>query len=850
MSEESNDRVLLKEDKGFLAFYKSLDKSDNVIRFFDRKGYYSLHCENAVYIAMLHFKSMKALKYWTESITSTPLKKARTDTNLKTKPNVSLLSSSSSSSSQDNDSNDGYACLTIREGIEFETVCQKLLAEKLRIEVWTPKPNRLNQWECSRHCSPGNMQMFEDILSVKGQSLMVALRVATVRGNRVIGAAFGDATLKSLGVLQFVDNEHLSNLGSFLLQMGVKECLIHIDDKNVDNKKVVEKLQDCDIPFTDVPNADFNVKNIEQDLTRLLGSVNNVLNELEQEYAMQSLSCLIKHLELLCNDRYFGKFKLETFNLDSYMRMDSATFRGLNIINEKESNQCNTPMGSRKLSQWIKQPLVDSEEIEKRLDFVEIFTNSLELRQSLRGNDLKKICDLDRLSKRFVGSKANLEDCVNLYDIVQRMPVLVSSLQAYDGQCAELISSTFVEPLQSIVANFSQYLAMVEQTIDLDRANESHELSRKDEKLISNASKYFTHATNKDGVRFSTTDLRRLSDECGKWSKQYAESQQALVDQALQVASSFVPIIDDLSYLIALLDVYVNLAHISSVAPTPFVRPKIFPMGTGDTVIIGGRHPCVEVQDGVNFIPNDIELNRERSQFHVITGPNMGGKSTFIRQVGVIILLAQIGCFVPAEEASISVVDCILTRIGAGDSQLRGVSTFMAEMLETSYILKTATKNSLIIIDELGRGTSTYDGFGLAWGIAEYICNQIGAYCLFATHFHELTVLAELIPVVNNLHVSANITDNRLTLLYKIENGSCDQSFGIHVAIMAGFPEEVIEIARSKASELESFESNSLKKNIHQFLEEFKSLNLDENSPDKGLDMVNNLLLKYQIDLD
>ncbi|GAM22018.1 hypothetical protein SAMD00019534_051930 [Acytostelium subglobosum LB1] len=914
-----DEKVQLKEDKGFVTFYKSIEKKDNVIKLFDRKGYYSIHGDDAVFVAMLHFKSMKALKYWAD-VPSTPLKKQRVDTSAaasKAKPTLSrsgsMLDDNIGSGSQD--AQPGFAYLTIREGIEFETVVQKLVAEKLRVEIWSQKPNRINQWEVSRHCSPGNIQMFEDVLNMKGQSLMVALRVSSERGNRVIGAAFGDASLKTLGVLQFVDNEHLSNLGSFLLQMGVKECLIHVDEKSVDNKRVVEKLQDCDLPFTDIPNADFNVKNIEQDLTTLLGSVNSVLNELNQEHAMQALSCLIKHLDLLSNPNYFGKFKLETFNLDSYMRLDSATFRGLNIISDDESSKsmsifnlldkCNTPMGSRKLAQWIKQPLVDADEIEKRLNFVEVFVDALELRQSLKSNDLKKICDLDRLSKKFVGGKANLEDCVNLYGIVQRLPVLLSSLQNYSGQCAELVSESFTVPLESIVSNFAQYLAMVEQTIDLDLANDSHEyvirstfsevlskidtqkknvmnkinqlrekiaddlgideaklklhqsdkdgylfrMGRKDEKLIrGSTSKYFTHGTQKDGVRFSTTELRTLNEQYTKLASLYSEKQQSLVQQALDVAASFIPLVDELSALIATIDVYVNLAHVSATAPTPFVRPKMHPMGTGDTVIVGGRHPCVEIQDGVNFIPNDIQLIRDKSKFHVITGPNMGGKSTFIRQTGIIILMAQIGCFVPADEASISIVDCILTRIGAGDSQLRGVSTFMAEMLETSYILRTATQNSLIIIDELGRGTSTYDGFGLAWGIAEYICNQIGAFCLFATHFHELTVLSDLIPVVNNLHVSANISDNRLTLMYKVEEGSCDQSFGIHVAIMAGFPQEVIDVAKAKANELESFESNSLKKNINQFLEEFKQMDLEKLPAEKGLSMVNDLLLKYAIE--
>jgi len=319
------------------------------------------------------------------------------------------------------------------------------------------------------------------------------------------------------------------------------------------------------------------------------------------------------------------------------------------------------------------------------------------------------------------------------------------------------------------------------------------------------------HRLLKNGVYFSTKALRQLGTKKQDLLVEYDKHQREIVVHSMEMAVTYIPLLEKASLIIAELDVLASLAHVAAFSPHGYCKP-VMTDSEDDGVGIelqGARHPCVELQENVEFIPNDFNLVYGSSTFWLVTGPNMGGKSTYIRSLGAIIAMAQIGSYVPCTNAKINIVHHILARVGAGDVQDRGISTFMAEMLEANSILRTATKRSLIIVDELGRGTSTFDGFGLATAISEYIVQRIGCMTVFATHFHELTALADREKSVKNCHVTArpaNDGSNSLSFLYEVCAGPCLESFGIQVAEMANCPTSVIMNAKRKAKQMENFD--------------------------------------------
>ena len=547
---------------------------------------------------------------------------------------------------------------------------------------------------------------------------------------------------------------------------------------------------------------------------------------------------------------------IHPYTADKFMLIDSSTRRNLELVEtlrEKQKrgsllwvlDKTKTAMGARTLRGYVEQPLIDAQEINRRLAAVEELTQKPMLREEIR-EYLNPIYDLERLVSRISYQSANPRDMVSFASSLEMLPFIRQILKDFEAPVLKQIYED-MDPLEDVTDLIKR--AIVEDpplaqkdggiiregfNTDVDKyrrsrtdgkkwlaeleAREKERTGIKNLKIkynrvfgysleVTNSFKdqvpdnYVRKQTLANAERYITQELKDLEDLIlGAEDRLYALEYELFADVREKVGQEVVRI-QKTAKAVAALDVFASLALVAE--RNNFVKPKINENGVLD--IKGGRHPVVEQMiENDMFIANDTYLDNQKKRVSVITGPNMAGKSTYMRQTALIVLMAQIGSFVPAAKANIGIVDRIFTRVGASDDLASGQSTFMVEMTEVANILRNATAKSLLILDEIGRGTSTFDGLAIAWAVIEHISNTklCGAKTLFATHYHELTELEGKIPGVNNYCIAVKEKGDDIVFLRKIVKGGADKSYGIQVAKLAGVPDSVISRAKELVEEL------------------------------------------------
>lgn len=542
--------------------------------------------------------------------------------------------------------------------------------------------------------------------------------------------------------------------------------------------------------------------------------------------------------------------------MEEYMKLDGFSKRNLELVETIRSkgkkgsllwllDKTVTAMGGRRLKQWIEQPLLVPELIERRLNVVEELLNELFIRQELR-EQLKNVYDMERLSGKVSFGNVTARDLIQLKLSLQSVPAirslvaqlndpyskrLAEEMDPHEELCEFLEKAIHDDPPLSIKdggiikdgyhkeldqyrdasINGKTWIAKLEQRERNETGIRSLKVGYNKifgyfiEVTKANLSsvpegRYERKQTLANAERFVTPELKEKEKLIVEAEEKIVDLEYELFLSVREQVKSYIASLQLLAKQLSELDVLQSFATISE--EQHYTKPVI---SKNKTIRIkGGRHPVVEkVMNAQEYVANDIFMNEKRNML-LITGPNMAGKSTYMRQLALTAVMMQIGCFVPADEAELPLFDQIFTRIGAADDLVGGQSTFMVEMLETNYALNKATENSLILLDEIGRGTSTYDGMALAQSIIEYIHDHIGAKTLFSTHYHELTVLEKELKTLKNVFVSAVEEDGKLVFLHKVIDGQADKSFGIHVAQLADMPDTVIERAKSILNELEA----------------------------------------------
>ncbi len=676
------------------------------------------------------------------------------------------------------------------------------------------------------------------------------------------GLAFADVSTGEFFVHQVMDAPH--TLADEVTRIGPVELITND----------LAKLRDCiareDLSMSEQPAVGFQYQNASEALCRHFHLQDLSPLGLTDEYrlAAQAAGALMRYLSDTQKNALEHITELRIYQGGSAMLLDRNTRRNLELTESLRSrtkkgsllwllDKTSTAMGGRLLRSWIEQPLVDRAKILRRLDAVEEFAGQHVLTMTL-SEELQGVYDVERLLSKVSYKSLNARDCLSLCASLKKVPGIRSLLENAKSEGVKAVYA-LLDPLADLTALLDRaihpdapiliseggiirdgYSPVLDEyrsaatngkqwIVDLE-AKEREETGIKNLRIQYNRvfgyyievtksyydmvpMRYQRRQTLANCERYVTPELREIEQKIVGAQEQSVRLELQLFTELREKIAGQIARIQHTAMGLKSLDALLSLAKVA--VANHYVRPEI--TEDGSLEILEGRHPVVEqtMQEG-GFVPNDTAMNQDDARMLIITGPNMAGKSTYMRQVALITLMAHLGSFVPAKSAKIPIVDRIFTRVGASDDLASGQSTFMVEMSETAYILRNATAKSLIILDEIGRGTSTFDGLAIAWAVVEYLCDKqkVGAKTLFATHYHELSELEGHVEGVQNYCISVKEHGEDVIFLRKIVRGGADKSFGIHVARLAGVPHPVLVRAHEIQARLEVSDVNKIGQNI------------------------------------
>ena len=714
-----------------------------------------------------------------------------------------------------------------------------------------------------------------DIIQVVSSGTQMNSEMLDEKSNNYIG------NILDLNYAYVVSYSDISTgeFNAFVIEKDDEKLVNEIIERNI--KEIVIKT-DFNRIILDEVKRHYNLTISIYNNTNINGDYEKIYKDIEDERIIECVKHLLSYLESTQKRSLSHLRKINIVNENSFLRMDINTKRNLELIENirtKEKkysllwllDKTKTAMGARLLKKWILNPLVNKEVIESRYDRIEKLTNEFIIKDEIR-DALDNVYDLERLVGKVGFGSANARDLLQLKTSLKELPKINDNLKKLGFDEINTFEDLYTLIDDSIyedapVSLKEGYLIKEGYNKELDEIK----LARKDNKDF--VSRLEQEERERTGIKtlkvgfnkvfgyyieVSKGAIKDIKEEYGYERKQTLSTGERFITPILKEKEAlilgaeekiinleydlFVSIrnkikeyiskLQDLSLILSEIDVLCSLTVVAE--ENNYVRPKLNNEHIID--IKDGRHPVVEKVMTEEYSPNDIKFDKNTT-IMLITGPNMAGKSTYERQMAIISIMAQMGSFVPAKEANIPIFDKIFTRIGASDDLVSGSSTFMVEMMEANNAITKATENSLILFDELGRGTATFDGMSLAAAIIEYIHNNVGAKTFFSTHYHELTDLANTLPNLKNVHVSAIEENGNITFLHKIKDGSVDKSYGLHVAKLAKLPDSLIKRANEI---LKTYESKEKKEKIVELalpLEEEKKSIVEEKI--KNMDILN-----------